>query len=112
MSDEKQEGKTMKKANIMKRAWNLYREAGCTTRYEFGLALKAAWQEANSPFGMMTQLDTIKNAFYSKYPNGTFSKQSGTMGYRVNVTFAPGGKTYNYIGGVMMVAQKLGLKIA
>ena len=101
----------MKKANIMRRAWTLYREAGCTTRYEFGLALKTAWAEVNQ-ISAWTQLDTIKNAFYSKYPNGSFEKKAGTMGYRVNVTFAPGGKVYTYIGGVVMVAQKLGLKVA
>ena len=30
---------------IMTRAWELYKTAGCTSRVEFGLALKASWAE-------------------------------------------------------------------
>jgi hypothetical protein len=35
--------------NIMTRAWEIYKAADCQTRYEFGLALKAAWAEARAP---------------------------------------------------------------
>ena len=38
----------MKKA-IMTRAWEMYKAAGCTTKTEFGLALKAAWAESRKP---------------------------------------------------------------
>ena len=33
---------------IMTRAWEMYKAAGCTTRAEFGLALKAAWAESRT----------------------------------------------------------------
>lgn len=35
--------------NIMNRAWEIYKAAGCSTRFEFGLSLKAAWAEAKAP---------------------------------------------------------------
>jgi len=34
-----------KMTNVMKRAWEMYKEAGCTSRYEFAIALRAAWAE-------------------------------------------------------------------
>ena len=35
--------------NIMTRAWEMYKSAGCTTKAEFAVALKMAWAEAKSP---------------------------------------------------------------
>lgn len=37
------EGNKMK--NIMSRAWKIYKESGCSTRYEFSLCLKISWAE-------------------------------------------------------------------
>jgi len=57
----------------------------------------------------MTQKTEIENAFYSKYPNGSFNAIPGSRNYRFKVTFEPAGKVYVYIGGIVMIAQKLGL---
>ena len=46
----------MKKSEIMKRAWQLYKEAGCKYRYEFSIALKAAWAEFKTPKKSMEEL--------------------------------------------------------
>lgn len=35
--------------NIMKRAWEIYKNTGCATKYEFGLCLKMAWAESRQP---------------------------------------------------------------
>ena len=37
------------KKTIMARAWEMYKAAGCSSRAEFGMALKAAWAEAKAP---------------------------------------------------------------
>lgn len=37
----------MKKA-IMKRAWELYKDTGCKSRFEFGLCLQLAWSEVRA----------------------------------------------------------------
>lgn len=34
--------------NVMKKAWEMYKEAGCTTKAEFAIALKLAWKEAKT----------------------------------------------------------------
>ena len=72
-------------------------------------ALRDAWAQAKLA-KMPTQRDIYTAAFLAKYPGGTFEKRD--RGYRFNVTFTPGGKTYTYIGGIVMIAQKLGLQVA
>lgn len=34
------------RANVMKKAWEMYKAAGCTMRAEFSIALKMAWADA------------------------------------------------------------------
>jgi len=115
----------MKKANIMKRAWNIYHEAGCTTRYEFGLALKAAWAEAKASealnnmwvgFKAQSNMTIIsytdfEAAFKAKYPQGSFTKPI-MMQNTITIQFVPGGKKYTYTGRYDTVSRKLGLAAA
>lgn len=49
----------MTKSVIMKTAWAMYKAAGCTTRYEFSLALKAAWAQAKAPQLKKTVADRL-----------------------------------------------------
>ncbi|MCL1804346.1 MAG: hypothetical protein FWG30_12080 [Eubacteriaceae bacterium] len=44
------------KAAIMRRAWQLYKEAGCTCRAEFAAALKEAWAEAKGLVAQNTRV--------------------------------------------------------
>jgi len=74
-------------------------------------ALRTAW--ANAKLSRIpTQRDQYNAAFLAKYPGGTFAPVVGTKNYRFNVTFAPGGKTYTYIGGIVMIGERLGLDVA
>lgn len=34
--------------NVMTRAWAIYKETGCKTRFEFSLCLKMAWEESKT----------------------------------------------------------------
>ena len=97
----------MTRTNVMRRAWTLYKEANCTTRYEFGLALKAAWnqirQEENAR-NMNTYIidgkayygtkDAFMAAFLSKYPTGSIA--IGQFWNSAKITFEAGGKEYFY----------------
>jgi len=120
INQNKQEGKTMTKTNIMKRAWELYREANCSTRYEFGLALSAAWAEQKSQASwaalqahVKAQEDKYPNAFKAKYPKGILEKAPGDYrSYSWHVQFTQGGKKYTYNGGIVTVFEKLGIKVA
>ena len=110
----------MTKTNVMKRAWELYREANCTTRYEFGLALGAAWAEQKSQDSwaaleahVKAQHDKYPNAFKAKYPQGTLERSPGDYrGYSWQVQFTQDGKKYTYRGGIVAVFAKLGIKVA
>lgn len=108
----------MNKTNIMSRAWDMYKEAGCTTRYEFGVALRAAWAEsknrvsidayareiANTMNNGWTKQD-LEKAFYAKYPQGMISM---VVYGPAKVRFTNGGKVYQYRGNWHTVGQKLG----
>ena len=111
----------MKLSNIMKSAWAMYRAAGCTTRAEFGLALRAAWDNAklaavrerarNTPAaeGMIIMSYTaFEKAFKAKYPQGSFTKPVMFQN-NMKIQFTPDGKVYTYAGRYDTVAQKLGL---
>jgi len=79
---------------VMKAAWRMYREAGCTTRYEFSLALKAAWAIENAIQKVVNQKDALQEAFASKYPTGTLKIHQFWRG--ATVQFTAGGKRYTY----------------
>jgi hypothetical protein len=108
---KRQEGKTMtnyNKAEIM-RAANGYAKTMSRTD-----ALRKAWSQAKTAriASQPTQRDRYNAAFKTKYPEGTFEPVIGSKNYRFKVTFAPGGKTYTYIGGIVMIGEKLGLEVA
>jgi len=104
------------KSKLMTRAWEIFRKGYCPT---FARSLKQAWNEAKG-YGVSAEVlarveennNKIPNAFKAKYPNGTLTKKTGHRGYRYDVTFTPGGKVYTYIGGIAMIAEKLGLEVA
>jgi len=54
------------KKQIMKRAWEMYKVAGCSSRAEFGLALKAAWAEAKTQVSFAEKLCGFKSWFVDK----------------------------------------------
>ena len=91
------------KSAVMKRAWKIYKETGCKTRYEFGLALEMAWyqvrREAAAPIKYVIdgvtyfhQKEAFKAAFLSKYPTGSI--EIGQFWNSAKVRFEAGGKQY------------------
>jgi len=107
---------TYNRTAIFNRAWEIFKNGYCPT---FAKSLRQAWNEAKG-YGVSAEVlyrikqddNKIPNAFKAKYPNGTLTKKTAHRGYRYDVTFKPGGKVYTYIGGIVMIAEKLGLNVA
>lgn len=55
--------------NTMTRAWEIYKETGCTTRYEFGICLQMSWEEIKEDKNMTVEkaLEIANERAYSDY---------------------------------------------
>lgn len=86
--------------NIMKTAWQIYKNAGCKTRAEFSLALKMAWEIAknNTPKQVViATFDQYNQRRYgtpwaAKLENGKYEFGAGT--YSADYNYGDAGDLY------------------
>lgn len=84
---------------IMVRAWAIYRETGCHTRYEFGLCLQMAWKEIRIKEKSIEEL----RKEYGGYTGGKWTEMHyAQYKEKYNVSGRPT-KDYNCITKTIMV---------